>query len=204
MKFNPETTVILVTDVQNDYVHLNWKCSKAFGWNVSNLDKIAQETWQTIDRVKGDFDVVLLQNEEAVGTYPSNMPMIDESDELCVKWTWWHDFHPAINTEWCTVIQKNHPSWFYRKRWGPISELEQYLLDKEKEDILHAGVLLWRCVNATIIWASIAGFRNTWLIDLMWNPLGEKMQTEESITRDLFKSHYLMDMIDSSEIEVGN
>ena len=202
MRFNPDTTVVLVTDVQNDYVHLNWKCSKIFGWDVSNLDKIAQCIWDFMEKMKWHCDIVLLQNEEAVATYPESMPMIDKANELCIEWTWWHEFHPSINSEWCKVIKKRHPSWFEKQRWGPLSELEQYLLDNEKEDILHAWVLLWRCVNATIISASTAGFKNTWLIDLMWNPLSDAMQTEEQVTRALFESHWLVNAVNSSQVEI--
>jgi len=201
MEFNPDTTAVLVTDPQKDYCLSTWRCATELWWDVWNLDQIADRLWHFIDLVKDDYDLILLQNEEAEATYPSNMPInLDDFVPLCVKWTPWHDFHPAINSDWCTIIQKNHPSWFHKQRWGKISELEEFLLDTWKTDILHAWFLAGRCVNATIIWASNAWFKNHVLTDLTWNPLWDKMQEEERVTRALWKSHYAMSEVESSEV----
>jgi len=205
MKFSPDNTTIVVTDPQKDYCDSKWRCATELWWNVWNLYEIADRLWHFIDMVKNDFDVILLQNEEAQETYPHNMPF-DPNDfvPLCVKWTPWHDFHPAINSEWCKVIPKNHPSWFAKKRWEDMSGLEWELRHNSiwRVNLLHAWFLAGRCVNATIIWASNAWFKNHVLTDLTWNPLWDKMQEEERVTRALWKSHYTMSQIDSSNIEL--
>jgi len=203
MKFNTETTAIIVTDPQIDYVSTTWKCAVEFGWDVSKLEEMVQRIWDFIERIKKDFDVILLQNEEAIATYPHNMPMILESDELCVKWTQGHNFYPTISTDWCKIIQKNRPSWFGRELWWELSELEVYLLEQWKTDLIHAWVLAWRCVNANIMWAQDAGFKNHILTDLTWNPLWDKMQEEERVTRALWESHYTMSRFDSSELKAA-
>jgi len=204
MEFSPETTAIIITDPQIDYVSITWRCAVEFGWDVSRLQKMAQKIWDFIERIKNEFDVILLQNEEAIATYPNNMPMIPESDELCVKWTQGHNFYPTISTDWCKIIQKNRPSGFARQRWWELSELEQYLLEWWKEDLIHAWVLAWRCVNATIMWAHDAGFRNHVLTDLTWNPLWKSIHDkEEEVIRALWESHYAMSIFNSSRLEAS-
>lgn len=187
--FDTNKSAIIITDVQIDYCHPDGKFARpnengGFGIDISNLNEIAYKVWNFVERWKSQATVILLQNEEI-------------KPQLAIRWTRWHEFHPAINPEGCKVIQKVDRNWFTVSLWEK-SELQSFLEQHNKTDLLHGWFLLSRCVYATLCGWNQLGYSSTLIEDLTGNP--PPKQNEADMVMRILMWHWETQLIKSDDI----
>lgn len=116
---NPETTALLVIDLQRGYCDPSSDCAVKLGWDVSAADKLCHDAVDFIDQARLHLpahNIIWTQMSEAKGLrgYASNSPYAESEDfvELCVEHTRGHGFH-VVKPEFGEArFLKNHPSAF--------------------------------------------------------------------------------------------
>jgi nicotinamidase-related amidase len=183
---NPETTALLIIDLQRGYCDPESDMAQKLNWDVSQADQLCHDAVGFIDQVREHLpahNIIWTRMSEAKGLrgYADNSPYAESEDfvELCVEHTRGHGFHVVRPESGEPDLLKFHPSSFSKasfltfghpkSRYNKFN-LEQYLEydgpvvfnkpDKQPiETVAAIGVIDSRCVNATLMGASERGFK---------------------------------------------
>lgn len=179
---NPETTALVLIDLQKGYCKPGFDCASApLNWDVSAADELCRLTDIFVNEARGILpakNIIWTRMEEKRETYAKNSPHVQDDFfvTLCDRDTESHDYHIVQPANGEIEIFKTHPSAFsiYSNIVKPSGleghSLEEYLNHRGIRDVAFAGVIESRCVQATINGASERGYRSWALRDLIGHP----------------------------------
>lgn len=154
---NPESTSLLVIDVQNDYCSPEGKLAQYRKLNMTPIQKMIPKLDNFIvEARKVEVPIIWTQMIEDHRYVPENIRLKMESFgkplDLCTPNTWGYEFYilnPKPNDE---IIVKKHYDAFTNPK------LKELLKKNETETIITTGVYTSRCVDSTVRRASAEGY----------------------------------------------
>ncbi|MHB8566970.1 MAG: cysteine hydrolase family protein [Nitrososphaerales archaeon] len=148
---DPKTTVLLVIDMQNDYVHPNGIFGKAMGKNILKIRSIIKPLQKLILKCTlAHIRVVYIQSTRTEANCEVNRhkilpPRISGWLGGPKKGTWGADIIKEVRPiRGNIIVEKHRNSAFYR------TSLERFLKRKNIDTILFTGIATNGCVESTL------------------------------------------------------
>jgi len=199
-----EKVAVAIIDLQAGYCAIEGESADAvreMGWDTRPAHAVCERHLPFLAELRALLPashIIWARMEEHENTLALNSPMryMPNFDRLCVRGTPGHDYHLVHPSDGEVEVFKTHPSIFHKDACitspGTSHEgngVHEYLQSLGVDTLVFTGVVGTRCVNASVIGASILGYNTLYLTDLSGVPGGAAFEAEAAaheISRKLF------------------
>jgi len=141
MDYEPESTAVIVVDMQNDFCHPDGALY------APQSEETIEDVNAVLDAVDDDVETWFTKD-----THHEGDPEFEQWGEHCIQGTWGHRVHEDVNDRGGRIIRKDTYDAFHDTRFA--SDLENARVDT----VIICGTLANVCVQETASSAALEGF----------------------------------------------